>query len=54
LDIYPSGPIRFITADYRQPEVIEKNPKFRGKKVDVFVKPVKLDLIEHRIINLVN
>ena len=54
LDVYPSAPILFITADYRQPEVIEKNPKFRDKKVDVLLKPVKLDLIEHRIINLVN
>jgi DNA-binding NtrC family response regulator len=51
LDVYPSAPILFITADYRQPEVIEKNPKFRDKKVDVLLKPVKLDLIEHRIID---
>jgi DNA-binding NtrC family response regulator len=51
LGVYPSAPILFITADYRQPEVIEKNPKFRDKKVDALLKPVKLDLIEHRIIN---
>jgi len=53
LNIYPSAPILFITADYRQPEVIEKNPEFRDKKVDVLIKPVKLEQIEHRIINLV-
>jgi len=53
LNIYPSAPILFITADYRQPEEIEKNPEFRDKKVDVLVKPVKLEQIEHRIINLV-
>ena len=53
LNIYPSAPILFITADYRQPEVIEKNPEFRNKKVDVLIKPVKLEQIEHRIINLV-
>jgi len=54
LDVYPSAPILFITADYRQPEEIEKNPIFRDKKVDVLIKPVKLDEIEHSIINLVN
>ena len=53
-DIYPSAPILFITADYRQPEEIEKNPIFRDKKVDVLVKPVKLSKIEHSILNLVN
>ena len=54
LNVYPSAPILFITADYRQPEVIQKNPTFRDKKVDVLLKPAKLDQIEHRIINLVN
>ena len=54
LDVYPSAPILFITADYRQPEEIEKNPIFRDKKVDVLLKPVKLDEIEHSILNLVN
>jgi len=54
LNVYPSAPILFITADYRQPEEIEKNPIFRDKKVDVLLKPVKLDEIEHSIINLVN
>jgi two-component system, OmpR family, response regulator len=54
LDVYPSAPILFITADYHQPEVIEKNPIFRDKKVGVLLKPVKLHKIEHSIINLVN
>ena len=54
LDVYPSAPILFITADYTQPEQIEKNPKLRNKKVDVLVKPVKLEEIEHLILNLVN
>ncbi len=54
LDVYPSAPILFITADYRQPQEIEKNPIFRDKKVDVLLKPVKLDEIEHSILNLVN
>jgi two-component system chemotaxis response regulator CheY len=54
LDIYPEAPILFITADYQQPEQIEKNPVFRDKKVDVLVKPVKLREIEHSIKNLVN
>jgi DNA-binding response OmpR family regulator len=53
-NIYPSAPILFITADYRQPQEIEKNPIFRDKKVDVLVKPVKLSKIEHSILNLVN
>ena len=34
-------------------EQIEKNPKLRNKKVDVLVKPVKLEQIEHSILNLV-
>jgi two-component SAPR family response regulator len=54
LNIYPSAPILFITADFRSPEEIEKRPEFRNKKVDVLLKPVKLDQIEHCIINLVN
>ena len=54
LDIYPEAPILFITADYEQPQEIEKNPVFRDKKVDVLLKPVKLHEIEHSIINLVN
>jgi DNA-binding NtrC family response regulator len=54
LNIYPSAPILFITADYRQPEEIEKRPEFRNKKVDVLIKPVKLNQIEHSILNLVN
>lgn len=54
LDVYPSAPIVFITADYHQPEEIEKNPTFRDKKVDVLLKPVKLKEIEHSILNLVN
>ena len=54
LDIYPEAPILFITADYHQPEQIQKNPVFRDKKVDVLLKPVKLREIEHSIISLVN
>jgi len=54
LDVYPSAPILFITADYTQPEQIEKNPKFRNKKIDVLVKPAKLMEIENSILNLVN
>jgi DNA-binding response OmpR family regulator len=51
LDIYPSAPILFITADYSQPEEIQKNPKLRDKKVDVLLKPVRLTEIEHSILN---
>jgi len=54
LDVYPSAPILFITADNTQPEKIEKNPKFRDKKVEILLKPVKLSEIEHSIIELVN
>ncbi len=54
LDVYPSAPILFITADYTQPKQIQKNLKLRDKKVDVLVKPVKLEEIEHSILNLVN
>jgi CheY-like chemotaxis protein len=54
LDVYPSAPILFITADYGQPVQVKKNPIFRNKKVHVLVKPVKLDEIEHSIMKLVN
>lgn len=54
LDVYPSAPILFITADYHQPEEIEKNPIFRDKKVHVLLKPTKLNEIENCILNLVN
>lgn len=33
LNIYPSAPILFITADYRQPEVIEKTLNFAIRKL---------------------
>jgi CheY-like chemotaxis protein len=54
LDIYPSAPILFITADYSQPVVLKKHPKLRDKKVEILLKPVKLMEIEHSILNLVN
>lgn len=54
LDIYPEAPVLFVTADYQQPEQIQRNPLFRDKKVDVLIKPVKLREIEHSILNLVN
>ena len=54
LDVYPSAPILFITADHRQPVEIIKLPKLRDKKVDVLLKPVILEKIEHSILNLVN
>ena len=54
LDIYPEAPILFITADSEQPYKIEENPVFRDKRVNVLLKPVKLDEIEHSISNLVN
>jgi DNA-binding NtrC family response regulator len=54
LDIHPEAPILFITADYQQPEQIQKNPVFREKKFDVLIKPVKLREIEHSILDLLN
>jgi DNA-binding NtrC family response regulator len=54
LNIYPEAPILFITADSEQPYKIEENPVFRDKRVNVLLKPVKLDEIEHSISNLVN
>ena len=54
LDVYPSAPILFITADYGQPVEVKKHPKLHDKKVEVLVKPVKLEQIENTILNLVN
>ena len=54
LDVYPSAPILFITADYGQPIVVKKHPKLRDKKVEILLKPVKLDQIENTIMNLVS
>ena len=54
LNVYPSAPILFITADYGQPVQVKKHPKLRDKKVEVLIKPVKLEQIEHSILNLVN
>ncbi|MFZ0317171.1 MAG: response regulator [Nitrososphaeraceae archaeon] len=53
LDVYPSAPILFITADYGQRVQVKKNPKLRDKKVEVLIKPVKLEQIENTILNLV-
>ena len=54
LDVYPSAPILFITADYGQPFVLKKHPKLRYKKVEILLKPVKLKQIENTILNLVS
>ncbi len=54
LDVYPSAPILFITADYGQPAVVKKLPKLRDKKVEILLKPVKLEQIENTISNLVS
>ena len=54
LDVYPSAPILFITADYGQPVQVKKHPKLRDKKVEILIKPVKLEQIENTILNLVN
>jgi CheY-like chemotaxis protein len=54
LDVYPSAPILFITADYGQPFVLKKHPKLRDKKVEILLKPVKLKQIENTILNLVS
>jgi CheY-like chemotaxis protein len=54
LDVYPSAPILFITADYGQPVQVKKHPKLRDKKVEILLKPVKLEQIENTIINLVS
>lgn len=54
LNVYPSAPILFITADYGQPVQVKKHPKLRDKKIEVLIKPVKLDQLENTILNLVN
>ena len=54
LDVYPSAPILMTTADYGQPGVVKKHPKLCDKKVEVLLKPVKLDQIENTIMNLVS
>ena len=54
LDVYPSAPILFITADYGQPVVLKNHPKLRDKKVEILLKPIKLELIESTILNLVS
>ena len=54
LDVYPSAPILFITADYGQPVAVKKHPKLHDKKVEILLKPVKLEQIENTIINLVS
>jgi len=53
-DVYPSAPILFITADYGQPVVVKKHPKLRDKKVEILLKPVKLEQIENTILKLVS
>jgi DNA-binding NtrC family response regulator len=54
LDVYPSAPILFITADYGQPIAVKKHPKLRDKKIETLLKPVKLEQIENTILNLVS
>ena len=51
---YTPRSANIITADSEQPYKIEENPVFRDKRVNVLLKPVKLDEIEHSISNLVN
>ena len=54
LDVYPSAPILFITADYGQPVAVKKYAKLRDKKIETLLKPVKLEQIENTILNLVS
>ncbi|MDW0276799.1 MAG: response regulator [Nitrososphaeraceae archaeon] len=54
LDANPSAPILFITADQSQPQQIEKNPTFHHRNIDILLKPVKLNEIEHSMLNLMN
>ena len=54
LDANPSAPILFITADQSQPQQIEKNPAFHHRNIDILLKPVKLNEIEHSMLNLMN
>jgi len=54
LNKYPSSPILFITAFEPLDREISKHPIFYDKKLDVLLKPIKLDEIENSILNLVN
>ena len=49
----PSGPILFITAYEQLDKEISNNPVFYNKNIEVLVKPVKLDIIESTIFDLV-
>jgi DNA-binding NtrC family response regulator len=53
LEKYPSAPIVFVTADERQHHQIKKNPIFYERKIDILLKPVRLNRIENSILNLV-
>ncbi|HZA69141.1 MAG TPA: response regulator [Nitrososphaeraceae archaeon] len=52
LQTYPLVPILFITAYEPIARQISKNPAFRNRSVDVLVKPVKLDEIQRKIIDM--
>jgi DNA-binding NtrC family response regulator len=49
----PSAPILFITAYEQLDKEISNNPVFYNKNIEVLVKPVKLDIIESTIFDLV-
>ena len=49
----PSAPILFITAYEQLHKDISNNPVFYNKNIEVLVKPVKLDIIEGTIFDLV-
>lgn len=54
LDKFPLAPILFITAYENLQNEISKNPIFRGKNIEVLLKPVKLDKIESTLISLMD
>jgi DNA-binding NtrC family response regulator len=54
LNKFPAAPILFITAYENLQKEISKNQIFYDKKVQVLLKPVKLDKIENAMVNLVN
>ena len=54
LDRFPSAPILFITAYENLHKEISKNPIFHVKKVDVLLKPAKLEKIESTMVSLMN
>lgn len=54
LTTLPSAPILFVTADESALSIVAKDPLLANSRVQMLLKPVKLEKLEETMLELVN